>query len=92
MMLAQWFGEKELLMVKKSVRRTRRKHNPEFKARVALAVLREDRTMAEFCKEFELHPNQHLPDSQLRISGFRGASLKGLFSCEDQRDSLHELL
>ena len=45
-------------MVKKSARRTRRTHSPAFKARVALAALRDDKTMAELCKEFELHASQ----------------------------------
>lgn len=39
-------------------RRVRRTHNPQFKARVALAALREDKTLAQLCQEFDLHANQ----------------------------------
>jgi transposase len=51
-------GKKEFLMVKKSARRTRRSHSPAFKAQVAFAAIRGDKTMAELCKEFELHVSQ----------------------------------
>jgi transposase-like protein len=43
---------------KSSGRRTRRAFNPEFKAKVALAALREDKTMAQLCQQYELHPSQ----------------------------------
>ena len=39
-------------------RRTRRNHTPAFKAKVALAAVKGDRTLAQVAEQFEVHPNQ----------------------------------
>jgi transposase-like protein len=39
-------------------RRPRRNHSPAFKAKVALAAVRGDKTLAELAKLYDVHPNQ----------------------------------
>jgi transposase-like protein len=38
--------------------RKRRKHSPEFKARVALEAAKEEKTVSEISQMYEVHPNQ----------------------------------
>jgi transposase-like protein len=39
-------------------RRKRRNHSPAFKAQVAMAALKGDKTLAELAQHFDIHPNQ----------------------------------
>jgi transposase-like protein len=39
-------------------RRPRRNHTPAFKAKVALAAIKGDRTVAQLAEQFDVHPNQ----------------------------------
>jgi transposase-like protein len=40
------------------MKRPRRNHSATFKAKVALAAVRGDRTLVELAEQFKVHPNQ----------------------------------
>ncbi len=52
-------------------RRPRRNHSPAFKARVALAAIRGEKTLTELAEQFDVHPNQI---TQWRAQFLEGAS------------------
>ena len=39
-------------------KRPRRNHSPAFKAKVALAAVKGEKTLAELAQQFDVHPNQ----------------------------------
>ena len=39
-------------------KRTRRNHAPAYKAKVALAAMKGEKTLSELAQQFDVHPNQ----------------------------------
>ncbi len=50
-------------------KRTRRNHTPAFKAKVALAAIRGEKTLAELAQQFDVHAHQ--------ITQWKGQLLEG---------------
>ena len=76
------------------MKRTRKKHNAVFKAKVALAAIKGDRTVAALASAFGVHPNQiynwkkQLLDGATSVFEGGGAAVEGTAS-EAQVDVLY---
>ena len=61
-------------------KRTRRTHSPGFKAKVALAAIKGEKTLAELAQHYDVHPNQitawkaHLAEAAAGVFGSGAAA------------------
>jgi transposase len=73
------------------MRRKRRNHTPSFKAKVAMAALKNDKSLAELAEEFDVHPNQITDWKKQLVSNAENVFGKGAKQTEDNEAKLKEL-
>ena len=60
------------------MRRPRRNHSPQCKAKVALAALRGEKTLTELAEQFDVHANQIVQWKQQAVDNMAAAFDKGV--------------
>ena len=73
------------------MRRKRRTHKPEFKAKVALAAVQGDLTMAELVKKFDVHPNQISDWKKQLLGGAPDVFSNGVSKSEESDETIQDL-
>jgi transposase-like protein len=72
------------------MRRKRRNHKPDFKAKVALEALKGDLTLAELSKKHDVHPNQ-VTEWKRQLLENASQAFGGEKASEDAQAKLKEL-
>jgi transposase-like protein len=83
-------------LVEMTMRRPRRNHSAQFKAKVALATLRGDQTLAELALQFDVHPNQITQWKQQAVENLaatfeKGGDAKGEIEIKDLHAKIGQL-
>ena len=73
------------------MRRKRRNHISSFKARIALAALKGDKTLAELAEQFDVHPNQIADWKKQLVGNAENIFGKGGRLAEDSEHKIQEL-
>jgi transposase len=79
------------MLRREAMRRKRRTHSPDFKAKVALAACQGNLTMAELIKKYDVHANQITDWKKQLLSGAVDVFGKGAQKAEDSEAAIAEL-